>query len=1136
MGFLDDIGNFFTNRYNSVKKDTGSKTFSDLVGAAAIKSNPALGPLIRTSETAQAAKEFKRGGREAVFGVPAMMKYFAWDIPKDVYTGTGELAARSVGAPTSRFTYKTDDIAKGLANEYKYKFGPAFSGDFEETRKRTFAEDPFWTMFDIGALASGGSAIAGKAAARAVPRTTAGSRANKVATSIAGLEKVPDQSTPLTRLSRPYTSKDGTTYQARQIPIKDRAGTEFGSIPAARNPFIRGRQIARESLYSFIPAGDKGIKRLSPAHRGTKIRERPFQNIMDREYMQAENKLLPAYTAASETDLIAGYYAFQGIDSVAAAKEMYKIRDKQLSKAMSQDTPMTSQAFIEWKKEQGIEPLQYEGARRKTMGSARDEARIAREADKIADVVDLVEDMKRLQNHVIPALENPSPQLRESYRAAKAVDDVIQEEQIAYNIREIGMTAEDAAKAVEARRYLPLETLGIKTKPRNKPLILSHVVRTANENPQAIQMTAGLSSRRLKEQQKNEGIVWKKAAYDADPTVALDALRGLISTRAINDRVEAALMTAQNYSPARHQAGIDAGKLKHIKDSSDPLMQLVARTSKQMDRVRKADPDLSMFDASQAAQLHKMIAEMTEDAAKHGDGMVMDMASYKALIGQYDHAAKMFEAMGASLNTWRHLVLSYKGSYYANNFLGNSLLVSMAYGPMGLARSLREGLPSKARGELSKKVREAEPSLARTTSYKSMKQKKQAAKDRRENLLTRIVKAPHRTVDKFGEEFQKVGVKFTEENYRYGAFTTGLMADAKELVRANNTAVKAGVEGAKKIDVDDAAEMLLNDKYAVERMAQRTYDDLLDYSKTSDFEKKTLLKIYPFWNFTRAMTGRTMRLAMDEPWKVAVSGYIAGENIEAVEAGLDKIKAVIPDYLESSFFFDDDGKMRVIMTGSMNPFMAVYDTFRQINSLVTEAEVSGDLGANPLASANPYVKAIIETASGRDLFYDRELEGSPTEIFFKSIGKSIPQFAYIDKYRQSDDMKLDPDTGELVNKKMPAVSRTGKDYLLSYLGIPTGTLSDENIQNANEIKVTMAFKNTASKWGSKWNQAGSVEEREAISAEGAKELTKILIMGKDLGVDTDGMTSSKFDVGETKKDSEWSSDDWKADDWKGTVW
>jgi hypothetical protein len=193
------------------------------------------------------------------------------------------------------------------------------------------------------------------------------------------------------------------------------------------------------------------------------------------------------------------------------------------------------------------------------------------------------------------------------------------------------------------------------------------------------------------------------------------------------------------------------------------------------------------------------------------------------------------------------------------------------------------------------------------------------------------------------------------------------------------------------------------------------------------------------------MFGRTVRLTLDEPWKLAILSNMSREVVKENKKRL----GALPDYMQGLLLTgskDKSGKPRAISTYGANPFSAVSDITSQGLSLL-----SGDpslQGVSPIAGMNPYIKSGLEAAFHVNSFTGAPLpKGSLGGTYAHQLAGNFPLYSAYDKYEH-------PSTS-------PALERNLRDTIESYLGVSTGSVDMTNVRRNLAIQALMQRKDEA---------------------------------------------------------------------------
>lgn len=475
------------------------------------------------------------------------------------------------------------------------------------------------------------------------------------------------------------------------------------------------------------------------------------------------------------------------------------------------------------------------------------------------------------------------------------------------------------------------------------------------------------------------------------------------------------------------------GELKHV--SAVENLHYIASVAAKVDPTDERQAALvqsgDLVPVLANSDLARQIGEITEFASKipdpdpatlallkkwsqdiDGGGLVVPKVMLDELKSQVREASVLRRwLLDMPVQLWRDFTLALKGSYYTNNFLGNMVLGIVAYGPYEYGKSLYRA--GSKRSKVGKQIREAAPDQARGQSS--------ILHDTPDIEFFGGRANPANLVHAFGTKLADKLSHVTEENFRAAAIDVELRHAAKTVAR-NEGITKA-----------EAFNKLLNDETVVDALIQKAAGNMLDYERMTPFEKNVMRTWFPFWSFTRSIVGRSLELTLDTPWKVEVMSMLSqialAENEEGMFKGLGEN---LPPYLQGLAAIGDTkgGKTPVISTYAANPFSAAADTGMMAASLIT-GNKPGEQEISPLAAANPYIKSAIEAATKRDLFFDKQLQGSRGEVYASQLAKSFPQYGFYDRARYPS--------------QSPYVERTVAQAGAQYMGVPVGTF---NLANA----------------------------------------------------------------------------------------
>jgi hypothetical protein len=208
----------------------------------------------------------------------------------------------------------------------------------------------------------------------------------------------------------------------------------------------------------------------------------------------------------------------------------------------------------------------------------------------------------------------------------------------------------------------------------------------------------------------------------------------------------------------------------------------------------------------------------------------------------------------------------------------------------------------------------------------------------------------------------------------------------------------------------------------VHAVYDRVNDALGDFDHLTAAEWNVLRNIFPFYAWYRAISGVTLKLAVEQPLKVnllAQLGNIAIDT-ELTKAGLDRedLPSNLRGFLVTGI--DPDGRVRGLNTAGVNP----YATMSQLTEFVA-AMASGEPGAagRTLPGANPLAVDLLSYIFGATPGGWKA--GAPGTALVEGLPQIRVTKALLGKQPQGDTL----------------YDRDAVDELLRYLGVPYARVS-----------------------------------------------------------------------------------------------
>lgn len=408
------------------------------------------------------------------------------------------------------------------------------------------------------------------------------------------------------------------------------------------------------------------------------------------------------------------------------------------------------------------------------------------------------------------------------------------------------------------------------------------------------------------------------------------------------------------------------------------------------------------------------------------------------LLAEFRKANEFVAKYDNATNVWRKATLTLRPVWITGNLIGQMGLLIATHGFIKGGAAYMQAVRMGTKGSLLGKVapdvesaglvrdalqemgRHQGKSLVSVAARRAMGQKGAAAR--------------HGISEAWGslDKITQFNAWLTDDIPRRAAFLAEIKPHVKRIQKETG------------MSFEQAALSWLDDPKVVDSLAAKVTGDLVDFRSLTQFERSYMRRLMPFWSWVRGATGRTWRLAMDEPWKVWAGVNAAQWGIEENEEQFGDL----PDFLKGMLPAGEgeDGQQRIVASQSINPF----GTFGDVAGILKSASV-GDVqigGSNPASMANPFLKSLVETFTNRDLFYGTPLdygaggEGNgplPPGYLGKlseRLVSSFPQQRLFEKLTQ---------TGDQGNATL--YENSDLDTLLAYFLLPTKQL---NVSEANE--------------------------------------------------------------------------------------
>jgi hypothetical protein len=257
---------------------------------------------------------------------------------------------------------------------------------------------------------------------------------------------------------------------------------------------------------------------------------------------------------------------------------------------------------------------------------------------------------------------------------------------------------------------------------------------------------------------------------------------------------------------------------------------------------------------------------------------------------------------------------------------------------------------------------------------------------------------------------------------------------------------------------EDALRIALADDDVAARLVDRTMGDLIDFSRMNTAEREVVRRLLPFYGWLKGITLRTGRLVRDDPHKALASYQLGRGYVDGAEA---RWGGSMPGNLKGAIRVgtDENGEPRIVTVNGMNIFQTPADIAGIAANLLGKGEMKLG-GTHPFSQLNPIVKAPVEVAIGRDLFFGGPLYSSPE--------KGVANMGILDKpWTPEDESRSKPaamasrylaalgpmalyqrykKAGPFGEEEQRLLARDRSDTIGAYLGLPQATLNVERAE------------------------------------------------------------------------------------------
>ena len=462
------------------------------------------------------------------------------------------------------------------------------------------------------------------------------------------------------------------------------------------------------------------------------------------------------------------------------------------------------------------------------------------------------------------------------------------------------------------------------------------------------------------------------------------------------------------------------------------------------------------------ATMGETLRKLAADLDAEGDVWV-PKGSMKALFNGIERERHMVGDLYANATKiWRNLTLGLRPQWMVNNMVGNLTLLAMEHGLWSSMRSLavsykdtfydewlqRKGVREADNTSIASVLREHAPAVMETGQYRDgsntsglvpMRAKKGAKaldegsfeaqlkewlgeQDKHESINDDMVKmsiikrggAASKSVVT-GQAGLRFNSKWIDDPARRAAFLANMAPHIKRLkARVKN-------ETGESMTNAEAIAHLLKDDAMKDFAISKTLRDMIDYREMTPNERKWLRGTFPFYAWLRGMTKRYAQLTVEKPMLMSAIQHVA--EISEQDPDFDdkypewmrRMAKIDPGAIADLIRGDTEGGATAVNLSSMNVMQTPADIATLINTLFYGDK--DDLAATGSIAnyANPYLKAVLETLTGKNLFTGNQLkenvtdpEMSPAMVLARRMGSSFPLIRDAMEFREVQDPEYQP--------------------------------------------------------------------------------------------------------------------------------
>jgi hypothetical protein len=477
-------------------------------------------------------------------------------------------------------------------------------------------------------------------------------------------------------------------------------------------------------------------------------------------------------------------------------------------------------------------------------------------------------------------------------------------------------------------------------------------------------------------------------------------------------------------------------------------------------------------------------------------------AQHKRLFGEFKPASQfMRRFIDQPTQLWRHLTLTFRPAWIVNNIVGNTLLYAMNHAFDGGSKGYARAVVDEARGRHDLMPAElratgfvraevgADASIARSIRrIDSIRNATSKNPVRRWVYDWRGFSAAAEDVAYSVRRSEEAILHFnalTSDNiprraswYRIVENNMGWINRQLETNHSWEELVRELVRNAENPAHGDVRMHAIYDRLVNQVMKQQ-----VDFSRMSDFERRTIRRIIPFYSWLRGMTAALAHFTWEHPGRAALLATVGKVQERELQQELGRASDVLRGALPLGKYGTD--ALLMATTLGLNPYATPAQVIGTGMFLAGKGESPME---NPLLQTNPYLQVLISSVFQRDIFSGELTGHGPFGTFVREFANQFPPVETAQKVLVPKDAAGKAGDPHLT---VPGATWHGIPLeVLAYIGVPVRA---KNIRAAEKIV----------------QQAMPTLERKGIEQADEWRLAKMLaekIAGKDLSkIEFDGV-------------------------------